>query len=79
MEEAVASMSVFRKTLGLALTPIRWLLAELGSTLFGLGVFIAVLVLTGLAEGSAWKALLFLTPLVVLLVTLALRRRGHGG
>lgn len=68
-------MAARRTPLGILLAPVRWLLEEVGSTLFALAVFASVVVLTGLAHGNPWEAALYLSPLVATVVWLALRRR----
>ena len=44
---------------------LRALVAELGSALFGLAVFVTVMLLAGMGRGSWWRTALWVAPFAI--------------
>ena len=57
---------------------LRALLAELGSALFGLAVFVTVMVLAGMGGGSWWKTALWVAPFAFALCAYAVWKGRRG-
>ena len=58
---------------------LRWILEEVGHWVGCVALFAAVLYLTGRAEGSAWKTILYLAPLVAGIVGVIVWRSNRAG